>query len=424
MNNVSIYLVIFSLSLILFFNSEATYSLIDAPGFYAYAGDVQFKSQMPGDNGVFITASNVIFDMGGHTIGQNSSNMFSGFDAIVIAPGLTNITIKNGTITNVTGCGIYVSDGCSEIYTDNLLVYACQETGILFDGSSSGTGIMNGTISNTTITSCTGVDGNPAYGLRLIETNNVIISDCIFSGNDAVLTNSGYGASIESCRNCEFINCRFNANGGDQFGVGISLLNSEDCALTGCSAIDNISHSSLISSTACGFLFNSSYSTACSNCKAIDNSNTNASSIGFFASDGSGNSFVDCVAQNHEGATAIGFLLAGSEENDSILNSQSGPNTASFDDGVSYGILIDGPQMCSLSGNVFSTNVGAQGYGFVDTTINTDNYTASNLSYANTTTGYLVVRTSGSFPVVYASVGDFSSISDVSKYLNIAIVSE
>jgi hypothetical protein len=61
------------------------------------------------------------------------------------------------------------------------------------------------------------------------------------------------------------------------------------------------------------------------------------------------------------------------------------------------------------------------GIGLKDTTTNTNNYIAGNLSYANTTTGYDIFRTAGSFPVTFASTGNFSALEQISKYINIAI---
>lgn len=404
------------------FKNEATYSLIDQPGFYTYGGDVFFDPQDPNDNGVLITASNVTLDLQDHTISQTVSNTIPGLDAIFISPNLTNIKIRNGTITNVTGRGIYVGDGCSGVYIENLILTSCQATGVLFDGSQTGSGIINGKIKKSIITSCTGVNGNPAYGLRMIETSNIIIYDSIFNSNDALITSSGYGVILESCSNCEFDSCKFNANGGNQLGIGAALINSDDCTFANCVAIENISHSAVSSSTACGFLFDSSRATACSLCKSVDNSNVNATGIGFMTLNGSGNSFVNCVAENNSGLFAAGFLFTGTEASDALLNSESVANIGSFIGGISYGVLINGPQGCAIADNVFSANIGAQGYGLVDTTTDTNNYIASNLSYANTTTGYSVFRTTGTFPVAYASVGNFTGIIDVSRYVNIAIV--
>jgi hypothetical protein len=347
-----------------------------------------------------------------------------GLDGVFIAPNLTNVTVRNGTITNLTGRGVYVSDGCSEIYLENLSIISCQETGILFDGNPTGSGIFNGSITDCLVASCTGTNNSPSYGMRLIAVKNKNISNCIFNSNDALTTSSGYGLSIESCTNCEFQNCKFNANGGNQIGTGLNIVNSHDCTLINCQSFENISHALISSATTYGFFAESCSGILFSYCKAINNSNSVGSGIGFQSINGTNNLFDNCTAVNNFGGIfAAGFYFSSSDSNSGVTNNTAIANIASFINGISYGILLGGAQGFSLNHNTIANNLGFKGYGLLDAVTDTNNLMTENLSYNNTTTGYSVSRTTGSFPVAFATAGDFSAIANISRYMNVAIIS-
>lgn len=388
-----------------------------------FGNDFIHNPSTPSTAALYINSSNTIIDLDGNAIMQDPSNNQIGIHGIEIAPNISNVTIRNGVIKNFTGNGIYIGDGCNEIYINNITINNCLEGGILFDGSLSGTMISNGAIIDCIVTSCNGTNGSPAFGLRMNASQIIRVKNCLFNNNDAVATSSGYGVYMYYCNDCTLADCSMFQNGGGTLSAGIALINSSVCRLINCLSASTIAHDPSLSGTAFGFLIEGSISNEFTACKAIDSTNQIGDAIGFSTSNGFGNSYIACTAQNtNSNSLTIGFYITGTEQNSAILNSQSVANVSNILTGTTYGILIDGPQNCSLVENVASGNIGAIGIGLRDTTTNTNNYIAGTLSYANTTTGYDVFRTAGSFPVRFANIGNFTTIEDISKYMNVAIV--
>lgn len=407
----------------LFFLNNATVTLIDSSGVFPLGGSIIADPQAPNDTIVTITASNVIFDINEFILTQNSTNFMPGLNGVFIAPNLTNVTVRTGTITNLTGIGVYVSDGCSQIYLENLSIMNCNQAGILLDGNPIGSGINDVSIINCLVSSCTGINMNNAYGLRMIATYNTTIANCTFSNNKTYSADAGYGIYIESCSSCEFNNCKSYDNGGNIVGVGISAMNSNGCSFIACNANGNNANSMIITATSCGFLINSCSASLFSSCKALDNSNAIGSGIGFNSHNNFNNIFEYCMtANNMGGILAAGFYFADTNSNFGITNNICAANIANFTNGIAYGVLLDGAQGFLISNNTFTSNLGSQGYGLVDTTLNTNNLMTNNLSYNNTTTGYSVSFTQGEFPVNFASNNNFSTLTNTSQYFNVAIV--
>lgn len=399
--------------------ADSVCSVIDIPGLSFIGADVVANPTDPNDAIFCIQVSNVTLDLSGFNISQDLSNTVTGFNGIVVSPGLSNITIRNGTIQGLTGMGIIIGDGCTNITIENINVINCDTSGIFFDGNLTSI-IQDGLISNCFIYSCTGAQGNPAYGLRLVYCDNIAIENSTFDRNDAASVNNGYGISAEWCTTCNFSNCEMNANGGENIGIGINLYNSDWSIIENCRAMNNISRASG-SSQAVGFLIDTSNHTSITNCVSKHNNNVLAESYGFKATNGSDNVFELCQSnQNIGGTVAAGFLLNDNESNSAIINCQSRVNNGGAS-GDGYGILLDTAQNCDILFNDVINNTGSTGIGLSDTVVNTTNLIAGTISFNNTTTGYQVSRTVGAFPMVTASLGDFSTTT-TSKYLNIDFV--
>lgn len=129
----------------------------------------------------------------------------------------------------------------------------------------------------------------------------------------------------------------------------------------------------------------------------------------------------NCVSLNSSSTVlATSLHLAGSENKTRILYSQFRDNNAS-PLGNAYGIFLNGAQNCEILSNQLSDNNGLLGIGLVDTTTNTTNLIAGNFSFNNSTTAYQVINTVGIFPVAFGTMNDFSQLTDISQYINIAI---
>lgn len=402
-----------------YINTTSICTIINSPGMISPGGDVLFDPTDPDDSGYCIQSGDVILDFGGFNILQDPSDPIPGFTGITVSPGLSNITIRNGTIQGMTGLGIIVGAGCTNITLENINVIGCNATGILFNGNIASI-IQDGSINNCLIYSCTGANGDPAYGLRLIYCDNFDIQNSTFDRNDAGTANSGYGISTEWCTTCRFTNCEINANGGNTLGVGINIYNSQWSIIENCIALNNISRSSS-TARAIGFLIDTSSHTTINNCISKHNNNVLAQGYGFQATNGFDNIFNICESnQNIGGTIAAGFLLNNNESSSSLIKCQSSVNNGGAS-GTGYGILLDTAQNCDILYNNISNNTGLVGVGLTDTVIDTTNLIAGTISFSNTTTGYQVTRVTGTFPVVTSFVYDFPTT--VNQYTNINFTS-
>lgn len=422
MNSNKTSLIIFLTLICLSFLSNATITVINSPGVWPVGGSVIANPQSSNDTIVTITANNVIFDLKNYGLSQISTNTMTELIGIFVAPNLSNITIKNGTIENVSGVGIYVSDGCSQVYLENLLLSSCNEGGILLAGNTTGTGINEVTIKNCLINDIIPTDSNNAYGLRLIATSNIIIENCIINNSQTILSTTGYGISLESCSNGEIDHCKSYNNGGTLFGAGIAISNSNGCSLFNCNAGNNLVTSLSQTGTACGFYITLSNLLLFSNCLGNHNINNTGNAMGFYSLNNSNIFFENCIAGANIGGVLSAGLYSNTDNILGILYNTFNINTALAAGGNAYGILLNGTQKSTINNNTISNNTGTQGYGLVDTTLDTNNLIINNVSFNNTTTGYVVNFTTGSFPVLFASNNNFSGLANGSLYYNVAII--
>lgn len=160
-------------------SASARYSFvsIDTPGFYKLADNIA--------NQITITVSDVTLDMNGLTISNGASG-------ISINSGLSNVTIRNGTIAEVSD-GIVVNTACTNVILKDIKVKNCIR-GINIDHA---TDII---IRNCDfIANTTGLHSNTAH--------NVVVEDCVATGN----IQASY--SLLTSTTCTFIDCKALATG-------------------------------------------------------------------------------------------------------------------------------------------------------------------------------------------------------------------
>jgi hypothetical protein len=315
-------ILIIQIFMILNTNANSITSLIDTSGVWVYGGNIIANPTDPNDAIITVASNNVVVDLGEHVLTATNKDV-AGLAGIVVLPNLSNVTIRNGMISDLSGVGIYISDGCSEIEISNILVKRCLQ-GIVFDGLESGTGIINGTVTNCKALSCNGSSTIAAIGLKMNRSDIITIKNCSLNNNDGLLTNSGYGAYINACNNCSVTNCSMMENGGHSLAAGINLINTTACRLINCLVSGTISRDTISTATSFGFLLQGCRSTSITLCTATECSSDNAHSVGFSLSNGSGNAIVNSVSQGNNGKTmAVGFHITNTEQSCAILNRSS-----------------------------------------------------------------------------------------------------
>ena len=391
--------------------------VIDFPGYYQF-GDMEGAPTDANDYVISVESNDVIIDFQGAVISQQAGNEVSGFSGVRVAPNFSNVCIKNIAVRGLTGKGMLVEEGCTDVMVEHLTINDCDAGGIVFVGTTADP-IKRGVINECLVSSCTGENGGPAYGCRLIECDNVTVQDSTFLNNDGTTVASGFGISMEWCEACKLLDCQANDNGGNTLGVGINLFQSKWTLVSDCKILNTLARAGGSEDRAVGLLVDQSTNNVILNSITHHNNNLVSKSYGFEAKGGSGNVFKGCFAENNVGGTSsAGFALRDTETRSSVYNCESRRNDGGAS-GVGYGIYLESAQNCDVLFNKVFDNAGATGVGLKDTVLDTTNLIAGNVSFSNATLAFDVVTTGSPLPVLSAFVNDFSAIQNVSDYMNI-----
>lgn len=292
---------------------DAVQYSITNPGHYQLGSDIIYNPLSADDQIIRISASDVILNLNNFTIRQDPSNTFDTIQGIVIDPNLSNITIQNGTIAQITGTGLIINEGCSRITIENIQTYSCGFAGMYAFGTS------NNPITELAIDQCV------TYSCGALSTDAVA---------SAVI--------INSCRNSTVSNCRIENNRNDL--TNFSGLWTFDTQLTNFSNIIVRDNSSAVDIV--GFLIQQGYALYFNNCSAVSNIVTpegSGTSGGFLVSlpaDVNGNiNFKQCIASSNSG----GVVASGFAVNDALYQNISFTDcraVTGFGTEQSYGFVL------------------------------------------------------------------------------------
>lgn len=424
-----------------------------------------------GNAAFFVATDNVVIDLGGKTLYQNSPN--TGTNGIEINTSQKNITIKNGSIVGFKGAGIYVRSGCDNIRIQNVVISSCGKQGIYFAGTAvDGTDVSNCIIENTIVSRSTGIATvAPAVGLQLDYCQNIFINNSIFSHSDGrAATMDGIGALINSSINVVFNKCDASAQKGqDAYGfkiTGTTVLSSA-CAFLQCTAQNNIG-TNTTGGTGYGFYASIVNSCLWKNCIAAANSGTRngygfytsvgqytahngceanfnkAGSLatlatdggrGFFTTNGIGNNYTDCVAIGNQGNPAnaanlgIGFDL---QTESYCLMSNCEARAQGTDSSAAWAIgmnLNNCSQSLIKKSKLINnrSNSAGQAYGIRDTatastTLITDSFFFGNGQGATCTNFSITYPGQGELnSTASASVGGMGGITIIRPFQNVTV---
>jgi hypothetical protein len=367
-------------------NRSLAIHTISQPGFFYLIGNQTYGTSDPNDAIIVISSSNVVLDL--QTFSIDQEGVFPGCDGILINPNLSNITIKNGGIKNLTGVGIHVSDGCTGINIEHIKISGCNTAGILYDGST--TGINLSLLQQVNILTCTGSGGNPAYGLRAINSANINAITCLMAYNDAGLTTSGFGLSLESCTECAFGQCLFTNNGGSNLAAGVALNQCNNCVFEGCITKFNTAHDLAGSGSACGIFINQSSGILFNLCDSNNNLNIlppGYASMGALVLSSTSCIFRDSVFEFNRGARKSAGINLFNTSQTFIDNCILRTNTTTIS-GFAYGLYLQGSvnDMCHIINSNYISNSGISGtFGILDDRNPSTNVILNNFAYNNGT---------------------------------------
>lgn len=179
--------------------------VINTPGSYYLTTNLQTAI---GQNGITISNNNVTLDLGGFSLtGAGGSGFGTG---IRLEGGVTNVTIRNGTITAWPDNGIFGS-GLSV----NVLVENVNFTG----NAGNGMAMLNG--AGHTIRNCH-VQGNGGNGLWV---NNALVTGCTFRGNKSSGL-EGAGLMVQNCLVISNANIGLSLSGANSFAQNCQVLSN------------------------------------------------------------------------------------------------------------------------------------------------------------------------------------------------------
>lgn len=372
---------------------------ITTPGIYELGENITFS---PGgaDSIISILVSNVTLDLGGRIIQQG--NATAGVDGIALAPGLSNVTIRNGTIRNVTNRGIFVdSNGASssQIVISDIVFNTCQSRGISFEDAGGNNFANDCVIKNCRLINCTssGVSGD--FVINCERCNRFVIKNIFMSGQGTSAPFTGLAragirlnrvvtSSVEN-----IVITAFATNNTPFTGVSLELssqvlvlknilitdINTLSSAYTGISfngstapqsVFTGIVGSNALAGTTASHI--TSNGTAISNCLFLDCMAEGITANGVVSvfdigSGSDGNTFINCVAKfcTSSTTTCTGFNLSSVTTSSLIKCSAQRCNAGGSAN--CHGFLLTSCTRCQLigcSGLGNTTNVGGTGTAF------------------------------------------------------------
>lgn len=315
---------------------------INEPGNYTFAGDQTKSPTDVNDAIITVSASGVVIDLFGRTFAQASGNTTASFNGIVVGPSVSNVTIQNGTIKTITGIGIAVLNGCSDIYVTNVTTNSCDIAGIAGIGTPENP-IVGMFVEYCQTYSCSSlVSGEVIPSIYFERCNTSTIRKCFIhnNANTAILA----PVYLRDCFRFNLQDLDIRGNKGGTGFAGIALINGFNCRIENCVSFGNSANPGE-QTFVYGFLMSGSLSKQNTfvNCSAIQNTGAGRGagfvndgsqqdclfqgcrsllnegtidSFGFWLEGGAStrNTFIDCIAQHNftsgiTTGTAVGFSL-------------------------------------------------------------------------------------------------------------------
>ena len=215
---------------------------------YEICKSITWKANKDATVAIIIDASDVVLDFEHNRLAMSTCTNTSDNIGVVVAPGRSNVLIKDGVISDLSLLGIRVSEGCDNITIQNFKVERCGgngegDTNPLNSLPTSGGIDIRGTflspcnhilvnnveaIFNTSQVSCT--------GLRAAFTDEITIQNSRFDNNQGVL--DATGILLDKCTQIQVTNCTHNENQGtdatQSSAEGLTLEDVNDIHISDC----------------------------------------------------------------------------------------------------------------------------------------------------------------------------------------------
>lgn len=181
--------------------------VITEPGRYEVCGNLDLSS--PG-NGITISASNVVLDLGGFTLHGGEGSV----DGIHVSSGSDNVTVRNGNLVGWGGDGINARASGGDLYCWGVRASFCQGNGI---------SLVSGEIHNSVC------NDNMGDGINALSTGD----DTLWCWGSSASRNGGNGITISN-GGIENTVCR------DNMGHGVHVSGPEEGFLNESISLRNV----------------------------------------------------------------------------------------------------------------------------------------------------------------------------------------
>lgn len=365
---------------------------ISESAYVNFGTTLQFTITSTGQACITINANDVILDLNNFSFTLDESSTQFEVTGILVAPGSKNIEIKNGSVTNMTEYGIYISDATDTVHIKDFIINGAKKAGIAFDGV---TGITNVLCENVKVENVLNMTGDTAYGLLLNHVNVANLTQC-YINHTQTSTGNCYGVALQNCTANIVDNIMSSQHEGGGLEVaGFFLDNTNSCIIKNCFSINNTNTSTDPNALTLGFYYNGSQNHFLESCIAVGNTAL-MTSCGFKINNGVGVQLLECdaFANSSNALNGIGFWSSGgvytqlrrceAKGNSGVNNGygvlfNNGLLYGSVEDcdlrldtgytGTSFGIYLDTAQLGYINHNTIAGHaaVGTAGYGIFDT---------------------------------------------------------
>lgn len=341
--------------------------VIATSGSYALSDDI--PSIATTGQIISITTSNVILNLSGRSLTLQTGSGTS-INGITIAPNLSNIFIKNGTITNMNGNGIFVGSGCLNVRLEDLAIQGCAAAGVHFAGTSTAP-VYGSSMKNCQISQCDGETSN-TYGTKLTYCDFFTAKNCSFNSNSTSGASLNcYGFYARASKGGIIIQSDARGNTATAVSAGFYLdTGCTNFLFKHCAAQLNSSTATTTIGKAYGFYETGTNNNRFENCMSNNNS-AYALAAGFHSQNCSYNYWLSCIAQNNTitGTTgangAFGFICDTATCEGNIFDqcTASGNKGSTTITSIGCGFSLDNSTSCTIKNCLSQNNDGTSGAG-------------------------------------------------------------
>lgn len=343
---------------------SAATQYISQQGLYILASDIIGDDALSSSGIITVSGSNITIDLDGHTITQESG-INSSVHGIHCTPNTHNITIKNGCIRGVSGNGVRIEQGSSNIRLENIDFIDC------LGGHVSSIGTAAATTTGIIIDACSYSASTtliPSYIISITHNSNVMLHDLLI--NDIAAPQSPLtGIAISQCSGVLIENATLAGIAAKKF-TGIVVHQSPNSSLEQC-----FIHDCMTTETCIGITITGSQGASISQMEVHDFvvSGSNTEAIGFLCLTNDGCNFTRCIARSIKAqglnSLAYGFKVI---DSDRILqqNCTASLVETTLSGGDAYGILWSNVSFSALIESIIDdTRAVGQGFGMLATSV-------------------------------------------------------